>query len=184
MRLFSILLLACSLFAISCGDDEVPLNIIHFDGDNSNSPLFDPGFNEASVEFSSAVMSDFVDREIKSVRFYLFDVPEGCEVAIYEGTGDRPGNEIYSFDFTDIATPNGWNVHVLTSPLALDGSEIWVSIKMNNTDRIQAIGCDAGPAEAGGDWLYRSSSAMWETFRNITTNVSVNWNIRLDLVEL
>lgn len=185
MRLLSILLFACSLLMISCGDDELPANIIHLDGENASAPFFEPGFNEAAVQFSANIMDDYIDREIKSVRFYLFEVPDACEVAIYESAGNSPGVELYSFNFTANASPNGWNIHVLPTPLAIDGNELWVSIKMTNGESVQAMGCDAGPARAGGDWLFESTTSFWNTFRTVTEeSVSINWNIRLDLVEL
>lgn len=161
MKLLHLIVLAFSVMLLSCGDDEESLSIINLDGDNANAPLLEVGLNEASVQFSASVLSDFVDREIKSVRFYLYDVPDQTSVFIYDGNGTQPGGVIYSADFSSSASANGWNIHVLPTPIPIDGSELWVSVKMDDTESIQAIGCDAGPAVSGGDWLFEGSTGSW-----------------------
>lgn len=186
MRIWAFLFLVCTISFVACGDDdELLTDAIHLDGDNGSAPLLDPGVNEAAAQFSSTLMSNYADRDIKSIRFYLYDTPQECEILLYRGGNNGPGEMIYSSNFTNSTSPDGWNIHVLQDPITLDGSELWVSVRMNHPTGIQSIGCDNGPARSGGDWLLEQEAAgNWLTFRDITITQSINWNIRLDLVEL
>ena len=40
------------------------------------------------------------------------------------------------------------------------------------------LGCDAGPTDGGGDWLFRDSDGEWDSFRQRAGGESINWNIR------
>ncbi|NBC09496.1 MAG: hypothetical protein GVY26_20080, partial [Bacteroidetes bacterium] len=46
----------------------------------------------------------------------------------------------------------------------------------------QSIGCDAGPNQSNGDWLYDSNDSQWLPYTDRTPE-SINWNIRGELTE-
>jgi len=77
------------------------------------------------------------------------------------------------------ASPNSWNTITLNEPFLLDGSSVWVGIEVTHDQQQQSVGCDAGPADSNGDWLYDEETMTWETFSNRTSGAeSVNWNIK------
>lgn len=182
MKNFRLLLLFLPilLLAVGCGDDDDGLqeDILQHDGPNLTGPILDFGLHELSARFTASELAPFEGRRIESVRFFLGDIPAGTEVVIYgEGSPDRPGSERYSRDITNRITTTGWNEHVLNSPVEIGDEDIWITIAVLHDQRQQSVGCDAGPAQPGGDFIFYADEPDWLTFRD-ATGESVNWNIR------
>ena len=169
--------------AIACGDDDNTENLIHYDGDNFSSPILPQGTHEAAVYFPADLLSDFSGREIKTIEYFVYDVPNSAEMIIYsDGGNNQPGNVLYQSNLGTIREFQ-WNFHVLPSNFEIDGSPIWISFKFENGAEQQTIGCDQGPRDArGGDWLYQSTDNLWSTFGQ-RTGESINWNIRAELAD-
>ena len=74
----------------------------------------------------------------------------------------------------------------MTDPITLENDEYWLSVRVVHTTQQQSFGCDAGPANANGNWLFSSLDNSWITFSERNNNdpsASVNWNIRGEIAE-
>lgn len=167
-------------------DDFQPLrdNTLSYDGPNFTGPLLDAGFYEAAARFPAQLIQANQGRELDAVRFFMGELPAGCEVRIYEGTGanNQPQNLIFSQDVTnDLAVP-GWNRLLLNPPIVLGEDDLWLSIALQHDATQQSIGCDSGPNQPNGDWLYQSNDGLWLPYTERTPE-SVNWNIQGELKE-
>jgi len=183
---YSILLLTLGLFFISAcnNDDEVdtPENQLSYDGDNSAAPELPTGVYECAVLFPSSLTSNYVGRTIQEVYFFMGDIPSSTRILISSaGTANTPGDIEYQQNVS-LNTPGSWNTIALDTPYEIDGTDIWLSLEVNHPQAIRSVGCDAGPAEGNGDFLYQASDQSWTNFRNFTNGESsINWNIRANL---
>lgn len=178
------------LFALSIGltffncneGDESNSNGAELSYDNgiSSAPFFEEGVHEAAVRFPRSIMSNFVDKTLDRVDFYLVNAPNNCVVKIYnEGTDQGPGLLLYEADISTSVRVRSWNSHQLTESLVLTGNELWISIEITHDERNNTIGCDIGPALENGDWVSSDSQLGWSTYRDFTSDaVNINWNIR------
>lgn len=182
--LFFALLGFVVLMASGCDDDDgIQETLLQHDGANLTGPILGDGLHELSARFSAADVAPFVGRKIESIRFFLGQIPAGTEVVIYgPGVNDTPGPERYATDITNRITTTGWIEHRLTEDIELTEEEIWITIAVLHDAAQQSVGCDAGPAQAGGDFIFRATDPSWTTFR-AATGESVNWNIRAVLSE-
>ncbi|MEY3052573.1 MAG: hypothetical protein RLY31_2358 [Bacteroidota bacterium] len=172
--------LAFGLLALSaCQDDEPSVEaVLRYDGENATGPFLEQGEHELAIHFPASTMADYTGRELTEVSFFVGDaLPAQCQVRVYRGGTVSPGGLEYSFDVTDGLQTLRWNRHILSSPLALEGDDLWISVFVTHAVGQQSIGCDAGPRKDGGDWLYQEADGSWQTYQQRTTE-SVNWNIR------
>jgi len=128
---------------------------------------------EAGARFTAAETGPLAGGLLTEVRFFIVDVPGSASVKIYDaGTVSTPGTVLYSADVTSGITGADWNTHVLATPVPVTGDDLWISIEFSpNPNEINVIGCDAGPADPNGRWLF--DSANWSSFA-----ANVNWNVR------
>lgn len=183
-------LLLIALFGLAfaaCKDDDDGFvfdpNLMHLDGVNSTAPFLRDDMVEAAAQFGKDAMDFYVGKKIEAVQFFIYEIPTSCQLMIYgKGTGGGPGQVLYSRQITNQLQPNGWNTIPLDQPLALPSDEIWISIQMLNGNNTQVIGCDNGPAQSGGDWMYEAGDNQWLTFRERSTD-NINWNIRAVMID-
>lgn len=182
MKQLLIAFAACIVLLSACKKDETTPATLHYDGDNIDAPSMPANTYEAAAKFSETMLSPYKDNQITKVEYYLKNLPDSARVVIYEGTElSTTGSIVYSADVTSSMTANSWNTHTLTTPLTVGSNrDLWVAIRFKHATSKSVIGCDAGPRNANGDWLYDSSDKKWETFLLRTANsVNVNWNIRI-----
>ena len=160
-------------------DDDGPLSTtLSYDGENFSGPLIPAGVNEAAVRFTSDFLRDYVGRDLIEVSFFLGALPAGCVLKIYgEGTSTTPGNLLLEADVTTDVVSSAWNILTLGAPIEITGEDIWISVELTHNQAQQSIGCDSGPNQANGDWLFLENDNNWETYISRTSE-SVNWNIR------
>ena len=187
LKYLLILLLGIAL-TVGCGDDgegepEGP-NILNYDGDNFTAPTLPDGLYEFAIRFPAVLVRNVEGRSIEQVSFYLYEIPSQLYINISpDFTPTLPGEIVNTQRVTDLRR-NSWNTVTLDTPYLLDGNPVWVGIEVTQNSTLQTVGCDAGPANANGDWLYDEEFQNWETFRSRTNdNESVNWNIRAILSE-
>ena len=166
----------------SCNnDDEQPAlndNILAYDGENVTGPILAAADYEAAAQFFAEDLGGSVGKNLVEVSWFMGQNPSACIVKIYgEGTSTTPGDLLFEGDVTNSIQTPAWNVLTLPDPVPITGEGIWISIAFSHNDTQQSIGCDAGPSERGGDWLYSSEDRRWRTFRQRTPE-SINWNIR------
>jgi len=147
---------------------------LHYDGAPASSPqLTGNKTYEAAARFTSAQTALLEGDPLVEVRFYIQTVPDTCRVKVYgAGTPTTPGTLLYS-SMNLSAVGSSWNTHVLTSPVTVPNSDLWISIEFSDTLTQPTIGCDPGPGVPDGDWLYDSGTGNWAPF-----TASINWNVR------
>lgn len=189
-RIFIAAALLLSITWTGCKTDE-PLDfdftILKYDGNNFTAPPLAAGTYEAAVRFPAAQIMALNEPELTEVEFYLFGIPQTCEVIIYEGSnGDAPLTpNVHTRNLTAGRVAGAWNKYILNTPLKLKGEDLWVAVRFSHPDNRQVIGCDAGPAQNNGDWFWQNSDMTWKTYRerNPLDPSGINWNIRVTLRE-
>ncbi|MEL6388606.1 MAG: hypothetical protein AAFQ02_00475 [Bacteroidota bacterium] len=182
MRLSYLILLALGLVLFSCSDDsDEPTEglIINYDSDNVTAPNLPAGFYEFAVRFPANITRDLVDRQLTQVSFYLYERPDELWITVSpDATATTPGNLLVEQQVTNLRS-NSWNTISLDSPYTFsNNAPIWIGVQIiHNQSALQTVGCDAGPANPNGDWLFDDADGQWLTFRD-RVNDSVNWNIR------
>ncbi len=157
--------------------------IINYDGNNADSPSLPGGSYEASARFGPLQVDAYVGGDILSVQYFIYEVPNRCELVLYANdNGNLPGTELYRKDITPDVRANSWNTHALSLPVRIPSQGFWASIFFGHNRDQRTIGCDAGPANINGDWLFDSLDEEWMTYRD-RTGESVNWNIRVVVSE-
>lgn len=152
---------------------------INYDGENFAAPRFPRGTYEAAAKYTSQMTKNYIGYFIEEIDFFLAGTPSNCTVKIYTtGEKDSPSELLYAEKLTDFMSVNQWNKHTLVNPIEITGEEIWVSLEFTVNGAQLAIGCDPGPRNINGDWVYQKESNEWNTFHELTGGESVNWNIR------
>lgn len=182
MKFYHVLFLLATAFFIACGDDDSgsTSNILKYDGENSSSPELDAGDHELAVYFPASTMAEHVGKKLIEVDFYAGFAPQVCNLVIHgPGTSTSPGNALQTLNVTNLVQGDSrWVTKILDTPIEITGEDLWIGLFVTHTETKQTIGCDAGPRQAGGDWIWSSDTQTWETFFNRTGTESVNWNIR------
>jgi hypothetical protein len=181
-RAVPVAVLAACLLVAGCHHDTLaPQTMtvqLRHDGANVNAPNLVAASYEAAARFTSAQTGAVAGGSLTEVEFYLAFAPASVAVKIYgPGTATSPGSLLYSADVTAGATPNDWNRHTLQTPLAVPAGDLWIAVAFTHPTTQKTIGCDAGPAQTDGDWLYASTDGTWTPF-NQRFAISINWNIR------
>ncbi len=183
-----IYLFCLAMIITSCGDDDDCCivdpedTLLNYDGDNFTAPILPPGHYVFAMRLPATTLSRLTGQSIKSVDIYMYDIPNDVELVIYNESGNLPSSELYSQNITNTLSPNGWNSITLGTPYITDGTSLWIGIDINNNQLLQSVGCDQGPANPNGDWLYDSADDEFIRFSN-RVNDSVNWNIRVTVGE-
>ena len=180
MRYLSLLLLF-GLFALTaCNDDEAVAadNILNHDGPNATGPELDNGTYEFAVRFDQNDFDEVDGTQLTGVQAFIGVLPQSVRFLVSRDTpnGNEPGDVLFDFDATNDIVVQQFNQVNLTNPIPLD-EPLWLSVVVEHAQLQQSVGCDSGPRETDGDWLYRSDDQEWRTYGE-RTNESVNWNIR------
>lgn len=170
--------LSLALFASACKDDNDTENRLNLDGSNQTGPLLDVASWQAGARFSPAETAQFSGLRLIEIEYYILDGPAGATLIVYgPGVDNQPGDELYRAVIGNSIRPGQWNTHRISTPIDITGEELWITVGIVHDIPQQSIGCDAGPANDGGDWLFSSTDGEWRTYRD-RTGESVNWNIR------
>ena len=152
---------------------------LHHDSVNVTAPELQGGTYEGAAWFSPERMGDLAGGELMRIEYYVMEVPELCRVKVYGPGGmDSPGELLYSADVGESVRANSWNIHELESAITLTGEDVWIAVEFGHGANQRTLGCDAGPAADGGDWLYTAEDGAWRTLQERMPPTSINWNIR------
>ncbi len=176
--------LAFLLLFSACKEDEEPVGqqvaTFQYDGENNTAPLLETGEHIMAARFPASATAAYVGRTLDRIEFYLRELPQELELRVYgESVTGSPGDLLWSQDLSGDLRANSWNGHVITSPIALTGEDIWISIRVFHNAPTSSVGCDFGPANNNGDWILHDTASNWTSFRDFTNNdANINWNIR------
>jgi len=172
-----------ALLISACKEDIIDFyydpGLMHYDGVNANAPFLPAGTTEAAAKFPHDVLKLYSGKQIEAVQLYIYDMPESCTLVFYGSGGkNTPGSTLLEKDITNELNSFSWVTIMLDTQFAIPSSgDLWIALRVNDTEATQVIGCDAGPNKEGGDWLYQSDDGQWRTFRDRSPD-DINWNIR------
>jgi len=180
MKYFLLLFSLVALSFVGCQSDDDDNAELSWDGPNQDAPDLEAGTHIAAARFPGSLLQEFSGRSLEAVDYFIQDLPNAAELIIYgEDTPGQPGSILYQADIIVEMNSNSWNTHALTNPLGIGGEDIWISIRVDHGSTFGSVGCDPGPAESNGDWLYSFSDGEWRTLWDRTNFVTdINWNIR------
>ncbi len=149
--------------------------ILHYDGENDGNAIGLTGGGEfyIAARFPASMISAYSGFELKEIDAYINGIPTSMTLYIWDaGTTTSPGNKIYQQQLNPTI---GWNSFNISSPIILDGNDIWVGYHVVHADGVHPAGCDAGPANPNGDWISMNGNS-WDHLAGLGLNY--NWNIR------
>ncbi len=151
--------------------------ILHYDGENSDAiGLTNGGTMYMAARFPSAMVGQYAYYTLETVSVYINDAPTATTVRIWSaGTSTAPGTLIHQQNFTPVA--NSWNTITLTTPVTLDGNDIWIGYNLTHQAGEFSAGCDNGPANPDGAWISTNGSS-WSRLYELAPTLDYNWNIR------
>ncbi len=150
--------------------------VLHYDNENNDGiGLTSGGTFNVAARFPSAMTTPYAGYELQSVDVYISAAFTSATLKIWDaGTTTTPGTLLHQQSFTG----TGWLTIELSNPLVLSGADIWVGYAVTHAGGAHPAGCDAGPANANGDWISTDGSS-WEHLSGFGLNY--NWNIRANL---
>ena len=174
----------------ACGQDpiiETPVLegdqfFINYDGENEAAPQLPAGgFFEAATQLTPDTWETSDSASLVSVYFYLDALPEESSLLIYRGgANDRPDTLLLSQSLSRRQlTAGSWNKIDLDRAILLEDQDIWISYRFTNAVDQRTLGCDPGPANPLGNWLYDSFDEQWISLETRTQGgIDINWNLR------
>ncbi len=183
-----LILLALSVLTfIACDDDDSGFQfdpeLMHYDGVNANAPVLPPGEVELAAQFKSDAMDFYAGKSIDAVQLFIYEEPvETATLRIYgPGSGNLPGQVLAQQQLNNLEA-NGWNIIELDTPVEFPSDELWIGVYFPEGGQIQVLGCDAGPRQDGGDWMYEQRDQQWLSFIQRSGD-NINWNIRAMVID-
>lgn len=179
-KILPLLLLIIGISTISCQKEILKETNLFYDNGSNTAPVLNTGTYEAMARFPTSETNDFEGQNLEEIVFYISELPDECEVIVYgEGTATTPNEILYQANVTADLESSAWNSHTLSTPVAITNQDLWIGVRLVHNSNIASIGCDTGPANINGDYLWTDDDNTWITFRERTQGeVNINWNIR------
>ena len=138
----------------------------------------------ASSKFVPTDINPSIGQEIASVFVGFNEVPANTSLQIYErGSYSTPGagTLLQTVPFT-VTNPGEVVLVPLTTPIYLDGKDLWIGYVCDATGGTFPIGCDAGPQVPGANWF--SVGPGWSEMTNtLDYNIYISANLQGDPVQ-
>jgi len=144
-----------------------------------------PVLIEIAAKYTLADYHKLLGTYIKKVSYYIWAPPTDGKITvrIYGGKDNNNPGKILSETIIDVPEeyfdPNyegdWWLEMELSTPVLLDGQDIWVALEMNQTEDKNYVmtGCDDDDSyNVNGDW-FRRNGGKWGTFGE-----GMNWMIK------
>lgn len=160
---------------------EPPMVQLNYDGDNLTAPLLPAGIYEAGVKFTPAELVGLDGKTLSQVILFMQDIPVAATVRVFEGTTNgAPETLLSSQGVRSDLEAFSWNQIFLTSPVAIDSDkDLWVTFRFELGQELQSLGCDPGPANENGDYLFENADNLWQKLSARTGGgIDINWNLR------
>lgn len=155
---------------------------LNYDGDNVTAPLLPGGVYEAAVLFTPVELVGLDGKQATEVILYVQDVPISATVRFFEGSSNGgPESLISSQGIRSELVEDSWSRISLSSPVTIDEEkDLWLTLRFELSGDSQTLGCDAGPADTYGDFLFDDSDGQWQKLSSRTNGgININWNLRL-----
>jgi len=175
----------CSATATN-GSSKAPdaTAVLNYDGDNVSAIGWNsvPITVSVAARFPNAMVLPYAGMVIESVDVFINNLNVGSNEMTLKIFGMansyEPGALLHSQTFTPDG-PSAWKTITLTTPVALNGQDIWVAYTFTQSDvGIFIPGTDGGPSNPNGDYL--STGVGWSHLSN-NPDLAYNWNIRANL---
>lgn len=171
-----------AIFAFAaCGDDDGATgnpNLLSYDGDNASAPELDAGKHVLAIYFPADDLKNRIGKKLHEIEIFVDQGAVSYKALVFgPGTSTSPGAVLRQIDFTATVNSRKW-VILDIDPLEITGEDLWIGVEVVHDQTAQTIGCDSGPRQNGGDWIWGDDGQTWETFNARTGTESVNWNIR------
>jgi hypothetical protein len=176
--LFSfVVLLSYSVYA-----QNHPNNLIevHYDNDNAIG-VGSPNKNLIiAAKLTYEMLSPYIAHNLYAIKVFINNPPVGDTgiVRIYAGgTYSNPGDLIYSSPPAHVDS-NSWNTIYLDRPIPIPPSDLWIAFEAVSgpIGSHSWAGCDSGPNNPDGQYMYYSNG--WYTLTFLGSALTYNWNIR------
>jgi len=172
-----VLFLSCGVYAQNHPNELLE---IHYDND------FVSGIGSANTDFIIAakfnqyLLEQFVGDAIAQVKVYINNPTVGNTgiVKIYNGgTPSTPGDLLYSSPSVHVDA-NSWNTFPIPDLITIPASDLWIGFeaKSGPTGSHSWAGCDSGPNDPDGQYIYYGGS--WRLLTALGASFTYNWNIR------
>lgn len=175
LKSITYLLLFALVFSSGCKKDGADFTL-NYDGSNNTAPELAEGFFESGALFPAGFDGNDEGNELYKIDFFIKDTPQSAEIRVYLD-GRNEDNLVYSAPVLSNINRDDWNGHELSTPVILDGKDLFVSLNYSQQENRQTLGCDSGPSKTNGNWHFDSTTNEWRPFLDIT-GADINWNIR------
>lgn len=150
---------------------------LHYDTYNVDAPEMLPGTYEMGARFSGNKLQTVSGGKLVQIRYYMMEKPIAAQLRIYGQGATSPSELLYSQDVMSEMERNKWNVHHIPDSVLIESDELWITMIFTVSAEQKYLGCDPGPANVNGDWMWAMIDQNWERFEN-RSGSSINWNIR------
>jgi Secretion system C-terminal sorting domain len=154
---------------------------IHYDNDHVNAIGSANTDFIIAAKFNQYILSPYVGDAIAQVKVYVNNPTVGNTgvVKIYgAGTLSEPGDLIYSSSSVHV-DPNSWNTIPIPVLVTVPPSDLWIAFEATSgpSGSHSWAGCDSGPNDPDGQYIYYSGS--WRILTALGASFTYNWNIRV-----
>jgi len=153
------------------GNPKAIVDSLNYDGENyTHIGLNMPATFGVYAFFPAATLASHytAGHSILSEKLFIYVASNltAIELRIYSDTNTL----LYSQPFTPV---EGWNNVLFTTPFPIPATgDLFIGYHLTTTAG-EPAGCDAGPANANGDWIWLNSWAHASVY-----GLAYNWNIR------
>lgn len=150
---------------------------LHYDGDNSDGIGTNSANTMSAFAFYPASLLTYYNangNSITSVKVFVNGIADvtTSTIKIYS---DKGITEVASQVFTAI---EGWNDVVLTTPLAIPATDLYIGYQVVCTGGYP-IGCDAATEpNPNANWTVNGVAGEWVHLNELAPSLTFNWNIR------
>lgn len=136
--------------------DFEPYTFLGFTSLDDNSPI------EIAVCFPASMMQTQIGKTLNEIDVFMLNTVTTAKVRVYAMNNrlmrQNPGEVIYEQTFTP---DSGWNHIQLTTPVVIDGSDLWIGVWMLQPSGVYPIAIDGYTGNEYSGWL--KSGNTWNS---------------------
>lgn len=167
-------------FGVYAQNQPTELVELHYDNDYVNAIGSANTDFIIAAKFNQNMIAPFYGKSLAQVKVYINNPTAGNTgvVKIYSaGSSLAPGDLIYSSSPVHVDS-NSWNTIPITDLVTIPASDLWIAFeaKSGPTGSHSWAGCDSGPNDPDGQYIYYGGS--WRILTALGASFTYNWNIR------